>query len=161
MAGEGGGERHETELERADRNFTELLQELRVAQTGVQILFAFLLTIPFAQGFAGVDTFRRLVYVGTLLACAGATALLVAPVSFHRIVFRKHHKRELVAATNVLAQGGLALLALSLVGSLLLVVDVVLGRPAGLLLAGATALLFVLLWYVLPLRSLARWRRRP
>jgi hypothetical protein len=81
--------RDETGLERWDRNFTELLQELRVAQTGVQILFAFLLTLPFTNRFGSVSDLDKVVYVITLMASATATALLIAPVSYHRQVFRE------------------------------------------------------------------------
>ena len=88
--------RDETPQERADRNFTELLQELRVAQTGVQILFAFLLTLPFSSRFADISARDRVAYVVTLLASAAAAVLLIAPVSYHRLVFRRNRKQELV-----------------------------------------------------------------
>src|SRR5690349_19677592 len=99
--------RDETPLERWDRNFTELLQELRVAQTGVQILFAFLLTLPFTNRFTAVTGFERGVYVVTLVAAAAATALLIAPVSYHRIVFRQGRKPQLVLIASRLAALGL------------------------------------------------------
>src|SRR3954470_423213 len=86
VAGRGGSGRSETPLERWDRNFGELLQELRVAQTGVQVLFAFLLTLPFTNRFERIAGIDRYTYVGTVVAAAAATALLIAPVSYHRLV---------------------------------------------------------------------------
>src|ERR1051326_7498703 len=99
--------RDESAAERADRNFTELLQEVRVAQTGVQILFAFLLTMPFSARFTAIGAVDRAVYVVTLLAAAGASALLVAPVAYHRQVFRQHRKAELVDTASRFARTGL------------------------------------------------------
>jgi uncharacterized protein DUF6328 len=142
--------RDETELERWDRNFTELLQELRVAQTGVQILFAFLLTLPFSVRFERISSLDKTVYVATLLAAATATALLIAPVSYHRRVFRKGRKAELVRTASALAQAGLAALLLAIVGAVFVVLDVVTGRGWAAGLVAATAALYVLLWYVLP-----------
>ena len=147
----------ETEGQRLDRNVDEVLQELRVAQTGVQILFAFLLTIAFQQRFTEVTTFQRNIYVTTLLLVSGATALLIAPVSFHRIVFRQRQKRSLVEAANRLAIGGLVLLLLAVCGAVLLILDVVLGTRAALIGTGGVALWFVVFWYVIPLRV----RRQP
>src|SRR3954447_26251596 len=99
--------RAEAPLQRADRNFAELLQELRVAQTGVQILFAFLLTLSFMDRFAAIDPFQRGVYVFTLVASATTVALLVAPVAVHRLLFQRGRKRELVRVGHRLALGGL------------------------------------------------------
>ncbi len=150
-------DRHETEGQRLDRNTDEMLQELRVAQTGVQILFAFLLTIAFQQRFAEVTSFQRTVYVTTLLLVSASTGLLIAPVSFHRIVFRQRQKRTLVAATNRLAIGGLALLLLAVCGAVLLILDFVLGTPVAVICSSAVAVWFVVFWYVIPLRV----RRQP
>jgi hypothetical protein len=150
-------DRNETEGQRLDRNIDEQLQELRVAQTGVQILFAFLLTIAFQQRFSEVTDFQRTVYVTTLLLVSGATALLIAPVSFHRIVFRQRQKRSLVEASHRLAIGGLVLLLLAICGAVLLILDVVLGTRAAFVGTGAVALWFVTFWYVIPLRA----RRQP
>src|SRR3954468_6047090 len=107
MADHSESQRDETGLERWDRNFIELLQELRVAQTGVQILFAFLLTLPFTNRFGDVSRLDTVVYVITLVSAASATALLIAPVSGHRQVFRLGRKPELVRFASRLAQGGL------------------------------------------------------
>jgi MFS family permease len=151
--------RDETELERWDRNYTELLQELRVAQTGVQILFAFLLTLPFQARFGKADTLDHIVYGLTLVAAAIATAALIAPVSFHRLMFRHGRKRELVLIASRLAQIGLASLAVAIVGAVFMVMNVVggLGWAAGLAIAAVA--LYVALWYVLP--ELMRRRGMP
>jgi hypothetical protein len=143
----------ETVAQRLDRNYTELLQELRVAQTGVQILFAFLLTLAFTQRFAETDGFQRFVYVVTLLFAAGAAALLIAPVAFHRLVFRRRQKDDLVDAANRFALGGLAMLFVAMVGAVLLILDVVLGDFRAFLLTGLVAAWFLGLWLVLPLTS--------
>src|SRR3954471_6410283 len=107
--GEAEDGRDETDLERWDRNFTELLQELRVAQTGVQILFAFLLTLPFTNRFGDVSRLDEVVYVVPLVASASATAFLIAPVSGHRQVFRMGRKPELVQFASRLLPVGLAI----------------------------------------------------
>lgn len=147
----GGDERDETSLERWDRSFNELLQELRVAQTGVQILFAFLLTLPFSARFFEVTTgVQRAVYVFTLVASATAMALLIAPVSYHRKIFRLGRKPQLVRATARMAKAGLAAMLLTVVGAVYLVLDVVAGLGWAGTLTGAIAALYILLWYVLP-----------
>src|SRR5438034_8402379 len=142
--------RDETELERWDRNFTELLQELRVAQTGVQILFAFLLTLPFTSRFDKTTELDRGVYVATIVAAAAATALLIAPVSYHRLVFRKGRKPQLVQTGSRLATLGLGCLLLAMLGAVFLAVDVVLHQPAAALIVAGLAVLYIFLWYVLP-----------
>jgi hypothetical protein len=144
----------ETEAERLDRNFGDLLQELRVAQTGVQILFAFLLTLPFAARFGAVDTFEQVVYVVSLMASAAAAAMIIAPVAYHRVLFRRGQKPHLVRSAHRMASGGLAFLLIAMVGAVLLVVDFVLGRTAALILGPITAAWFIMLWGVLP------WLRR-
>jgi O-antigen/teichoic acid export membrane protein len=151
--------RDETPLERWDRNLVELLQELRVAQTGVQILFAFLLTLPFTNRFAASGPLVRTVYLVTLIAAAAASGLLIAPVSFHRLVFRQGHKPELVRTASLLAQLGLACLLVSVVGAVLVVVDVVSGTGLAAGLAAGIAALYLALWYVLPLVRRERTRR--
>ena len=144
--------RGETEEQRLDRNFDELLQELRVAQTGVQILFAFLLTLPFSQRFEATTPQQRWLYLFVLVCTAGATGLLIGPVSFHRLVFRQHRKSELVHAGDRMATGGLAFLLLAIVGSVLLVADVVLSGRTPFVVAGGVALWILVFWYVIPLR---------
>lgn len=144
-------DRHETEAERLDRNYSELLQELRVAQAGVQILFAFLLSLAFTQRFETTTSLQRTVYVTTLLLAAAAAALLIAPVAFHRLVFRRQQKDDLVQTSNRLALAGLVALFLAMVGAVLLILDVVLGNVLAAVLTAAVAVWFLVLWFVLPL----------
>jgi Family of unknown function (DUF6328) len=147
--------RPETELERWDRNFTELLQELRVAQTGVQILFGFLLTVPFSTRFTRTNTLQVSVYAVTLLSCAVTAALLISPVSQHRRVFRQGRKPELVMHSARMAQAGLFLLMVTVTGAVFLVLDFV----AGLTLAGPLAALVAAVYYRLWYRPLRLPRR--
>ena len=144
--------RAEAPLQRADRNFAELLQELRVAQTGVQILFAFLLPLSFMDRFAGIDAFQRGVYVFTLVASATTAALLIAPVAVHRLLFQRGRKRELVRVGHRLALGGLLTLVATMLAGVLLVLDVVIGRVAAVSITAALAGVFVTLWVGLPFR---------
>jgi Family of unknown function (DUF6328) len=153
-------ERDETELQRLDRNFDELLQELRVAQAGVQILFAFLLTLTFTQRFASVSALQRAIYFMTLLLTAAATSLLIAPVSMHRLLFRHHQKPRLVVAANRLAICGLLSLCLAMVGVLLFITDVLYGHVPAVLTALLALAWFGVLWFALPLRWLTDLRRR-
>ena len=150
---------NETEAERLDRNFADLLQELRVAQAGVQILFAFLLTLPFAARFGEIDRFEQAVYIGALFSAALATACIIAPVAFHRMLFRHGHRPWLVDAANQAARAGLASLAITTSGVVWLVFDLVTDRTiAGV--AGAVCLLFfAVLWVFVPL--LRAWREEP
>ncbi|WP_406328235.1 DUF6328 family protein [Streptomyces sp. NBC_00203] len=142
--------RHETPLERADRNFSELLQELRVTQTGVQILFAFLLTLAFTQRFPSLDTVQRATYVTTLLLSVLAAALFTAPAALHRSLFQENVKPAIVRVSSRLAGIGLFVLMLAFTGSVLLVVDVSLGRAAGIAAGAGTLAVYVALWGVLP-----------
>lgn len=153
MAASGEARRDESEDERADRQYNELLQELRVAQTGVQFLFAFLLTLAFTQRFPQVTDFQHWVYVATLTATAVSSALLIGPVPFHRIVFRRGLKPRLVRGADLMARGGLAMLLLAINGAVLLILDVVLTGPLPFVMSGAVALWFVLVWYVVPLTA--------
>jgi hypothetical protein len=150
VKGRGGTGRTETPLERWDRNFGELLQELRVAQTGVQVLFAFLLTLPFTNRFEKITGVDKYTYVGTIVAAAAATALLIAPVSYHRLVFRQGRKRQLVQVASNLAVLGLIFLLIAMLGAVFLVVDVVFHSTVAGILVGGLAVLYVFLWYVLP-----------
>ncbi|MFD7504380.1 DUF6328 family protein [Streptomyces sp. NPDC059850] len=146
--------RRETALERDDRNFAELLQELRVTQTGVQILFAFLLTLAFTDRFASLDAVQRGTYVSTLLLAVVAAALFTAPAALHRALFRRGAKRRVVDVSGKLATAGLCVLTMAFTGAVLLVVDVVLGRAAGIAAASGTFAVCCGLWGVLP-----RWIR--
>lgn len=141
----------ETEAERADRNFSDLLQELRVAQTGVQILFAFLLTMPLQARFERLDDWEIGMFIASLLLSAGATMCLIAPVAFHRALFARKMKHEVVKAASRFAICGLALLALAITCAVDLVLDLVLGRTAALLIAIGLLALLILVWAVLPL----------
>jgi hypothetical protein len=143
--------RDESEADRLDRNYNELLQELRVAETGVQILFAFMLSIAFQQRFQTLDDVQRTIYVITLIFCTLAIALLVAPVAFHRLVFRQGLKDELVKITNRLALGGTSFLLLAVLSGVLLILDYVVGRAFAAVVTGVLAVFFVSLWLVLPL----------
>ncbi|GIH17812.1 membrane protein [Rugosimonospora africana] len=143
--------RDETPMERWDRNLGELLQELRVAQTGVQILFAFLLTLPFTNRFGEIGWLDRDAYLATLMASATASALLITPVSYHRLVFRSGLKPQLVRTASVVAQAGLVFLLLALAGAVFVVVDVVSGARVAAALAAVMAALYIALWYVVPL----------
>src|SRR3954468_937682 len=135
--------RSETALERCDRNLVELLQEVRVAQTGVQILFAFLLTVPFTARFEQLTSFQEILYFGTLLAAGGAAMLLIAPTSYHRIVFRLGDKENLVRAANRLTIWGLAFVAVAMIGVVLLVSDLLFPAPVAIVTTTVATLLCV------------------
>ncbi|MCM0678966.1 DUF6328 family protein [Micromonospora phytophila] len=141
----------ETEKQRWQRNFADLLQELRVAQTGVQILFAFLLTLPFSNGFTRTSGFQKDVYIVSLLSAAAATAMIISPVAFHRALFRQGRKPELVRFAHRMASGGLAFMLISMVSAVLLITDFVLDRPIAFLLSALTALWFLTFWVFLPM----------
>jgi hypothetical protein len=141
----------ETEAERDDRNLADLLQELRVAGIGVQMIFGFLLAIPFASKFSALGTGQRTLYVVTLVLAAVATALLVGPVAYHRLVFRRHLKRHLVGAANVMAILGLAAVGLTVSASVLLVVSYVARGLPTVVIGIFVVCLFAGLWFVYPL----------
>ena len=158
MADDDGGAagRNETEAEQLDRNYGELLQELRVAQVGVQILFASLLTVVFNQRFTTISSLQRGTYVVALLAAACSVALLVGPVAFHRIVFRHSQKDDLVRVSHRMALGGLACLAVAIVAAVLFVLEEVLGRTPAFWYSAGVAAVFVVLWLVVPVVSRTR-----
>jgi hypothetical protein len=153
-----GDQRHETPTERADRNWDELLQELRVTQTGIQILSGFLLTLPFQQRFTMLDGPLRAWFLVAVVLATLSTGLVVAPVASHRLLFRKHEKIALVDTSDRLAKVGLTCLGLTVVVVLALVFGFVLGDTAGLVAGGAALVVFVALWLVLPLVVLRRAR---
>jgi hypothetical protein len=142
--------RGETEIQRLDRNFGELLQELRVAQTGVQILFAFLLTLAFTEKFSKISPFQQDVYIAALMLTLAATGLLIAPVAYHRLTFRQRMRPQLVGLASLLALGGLTFLMLALCASIFFISDVVLNRSAAVVLTGIAGVWLLMLWYVLP-----------
>jgi hypothetical protein len=141
----------ETEAERDDRNLIELLQELRVAGLGVPVLFGFLLAIPFTTKFVDLDYAQRGLYVASLLLAAISTALLLAPVAYHRLVFRQHQKEQLVKDANTLAILGLGAVGLAISASVLLVVSYVEPGFIVTIITVFTVCLFAALWFVLPL----------
>ena len=149
----------ETEDQRADRNFNDILQELRVTQTGVQILFGFLLTMPLQARFERLDGYERGLLVVAVLLLATATACIIAPVAWHRALFRHRVKKEIVDASDVFAKGGLTALGLGIVASMLLMLDLVLPRWAAIGLAVALAALLLMLWAVSPVLRRREMRR--
>jgi hypothetical protein len=146
--------REESEKERLDRNLEQLLGELRVALPGVQVLFAFLLVVPFNQRFADITSFQRTVYFVTLLCATAACACLIAPTAHHRIEFRAQDKERIVMGGNRLALVGLALLATAMTGAITLVTDFLYSSTTTAIAAGVVALLFFVLWAVIPIRRL-------
>jgi hypothetical protein len=144
-------ERGETEIERLDRNWNSLLQELRVVQTGVQLLTGFLLTLPFQQRFDVLGPHMRIVYLATVGLSVSATVLLIAPVSIHRLLFRRHRIQVLVSAAHRCAYAGLALLGMALTGVTIVIFAAVEGRNAGFIAGAAALAMFAFFWWVLPL----------
>jgi hypothetical protein len=149
-----GETRRETPLERLDRNLEELTGELRVVVTGVQVLFAFLLIVPFNVGFAHVGDFERTVYFVTLVLAALAAVCTIAPSAQHRFLFRHDEKRYIVFSSNRVVIAGLLFLALSMCGCLLLVTTKLFGVTAGVLTASIGAIPFAVLWFAVPIRRL-------
>ena len=143
--------RHETESERLDRNWSSLLQELRVAQTGVQLLTGFLLTLPFQQRFDHLSPAMRTVFLATVACSVGATVLLVAPVGMHRLLFRRHRLKTLVSTAHWCAMAGLALLGAALIGVIAVIFNFVSGTTAGWIAAACAAVSLVVFWAALPL----------
>jgi hypothetical protein len=151
---EGGSDAEgipETRAERAARNFVELLQGLRVAVTGVQVLFAFLLTVPFSARFTRVDWQDRLLFYVALVAAAVASLFFIAPVAQHRVLFRHGMKESLVKRSNLYSVIGTSSLAVSMIAATLMVVDYLFGGPVSLMTAGGVAVLAAWLWFIEPL----------
>ena len=146
----------ESTQEKGHRQLTELLQELRVALPGVQVLFAFLLTVPFTQRWDRVTAFQQDIYYASLLCSAAASAFLIAPSAIHRLDFQRGDKPRIVAVSNVLAIVGLTFLALAMVGVVCLITDVLYGGSTVVGFTVGVAALFVLLWYAIPLVLRAR-----
>lgn len=141
---------HESEAEQLDRHWLELLQELRVAQTGIQILFAFLLVIAYSRPFQEAGDFSHAVFAVTLVLTAMSAGLLIAPVSVHRMVYRRKLRPELVRIAARMAVGGLLLMLASVAGGLLLALDVVLPRTAAVAVVVGVVVWFSVFWYVVP-----------
>jgi hypothetical protein len=147
----------ESEQERWQRNFADLLQELRVAQTGVQILFAFLLTIPFSNRFDQTTLFQRDVYMVAMLSAAAATAMIISPVAFHRGLFRQGRKPELVRFSHRMASAGLGFLLIAMVSSVLLITDFVFGGATAVVITVAAGVFFLTFWVALPFARGNKW----
>jgi hypothetical protein len=143
--------RDESEAERDDRNLAELLQELRVAGLGVQVLFGFLLSLPFTNRFARLSHGQRDLYLATLVLSALATALLLGPVAYHRLVFRRGQKEGLVRTASVMAICGLAIVGLAVSAAVLLVTGFVASGLAAALITIFVACTFGILWFAFPL----------
>jgi uncharacterized protein DUF6328 len=143
--------RDESQAERDDRNLAELLQELRVAGLGVQVLFGFLLSLPFTTVFKQLSGAERDLYLACLILAAVATALLLGPVAYHRVVFRQGQKEKLVRAANTLAILGLITVGLAVSASVLLVAGFVAGYGTGSVIAVLVLIMFGLLWFAYPL----------
>lgn len=138
---------HETDDERLDRELLELLNEVRVAMPGVQVLFGFLLAVPFQQGFVDTTAFQRQLYFATLLCSAAATAFLVMPVAYHRIMFRRRDRPRIIESGHVSLLLGLLFLALAMIGAVVLVTDVIFKASTVIPTAIAITCLFGALWF--------------
>ncbi len=143
---------HETPKERLNRNFNELLQELRVAQAGVQILFGFLLSITFTERYASASDYVRGTHLTTVIFAALAVAFLTAPAAWHRLLFRLGQREEILRAANGFAITGLACLAVAMTGTVMMLGEVIIGGWVSILFGVFAALLFGLLWFASPLR---------
>jgi predicted membrane channel-forming protein YqfA (hemolysin III family) len=147
-------ENQESRDERLDRELIELLNELRVVLPGVQVLFAFLLTVPFTNTFSSITNQQRQAFFAVFLLTAASTALLIAPSAYHRLRWRQHDKEQMLATANRLSIGGMVFLTLALVGASFLVADLIFHTTAAALVTGAVAGFFAWFWWGLPL-----WRR--
>jgi len=150
-------DRTDEEQERLNRQMTELLNELRVAMPGVQVLFAFLLAVPFQQRFETVNAFQRDVYLGTLLAAATATAFLIAPSAYHRIAFQAHEKEHIIHMGTRQFVCGIVALAVAMDGAVLLVTDVLFKTTTVIVVLVGVSAMFIWLWFGIGLWR--RWRR--
>jgi hypothetical protein len=136
-----------------NRNWTELVQELRSTQTGVQVLTGFLLAVPFTDRFNTLDHVERTAYLVVLASAVGASMAVLAPIAYHRILFRRGHRPWLVQTANRIARAGLVLAALTMCGVVFLAFDLTLSRTAGIVASLAAFLGYVVLWVVVPLRA--------
>jgi hypothetical protein len=150
--------RDESPAQRIDRNWTELLQEVRVVQTGVQLLTGFLLTLPFTDRFHELSDASQALYLVAVCLSAASTACLVTPVTMHRLLFRHGARPLLVNVSQQFAIAGLALLAGSIVAVLTLIFGIVVSEAVGLIVGGTAAAIFAVLWLVLPLFLKSRLR---
>ena len=154
-----GATENEPESVRLNRELSELMQELRVAQNGILIVVGFLLVIPFTQRFANVTDFERIVYYMSFLTAGAAAVVIVAPVSYHRMVFRRHDKQALVTRGNMMAMVGLGLLAMAILGVLILVTDFLFFPALAVIVSVMYVTIVGVFWYLLPLQSRRRAAR--
>jgi hypothetical protein len=145
-----------SEQQQLARNLSELLQELRVAQAGVQILFGFLLSVAFTDRYAQADEYVRVTHLVTVLLATAATALLTAPAAWHRVLFRRGRRERLIAVATKAALAGLVCLALAMSGTVLLITEVVIGGWSAIAVATAVAAGFGVLWFLWPAQERAR-----
>jgi hypothetical protein len=145
-----------SEQQQLARNLAELLQELRVAQAGVQILFGFLLSVAFTDRYARADGYVHVTHLVTVLLATAATALLTAPAAWHRVLFRRGRRERLIAMATKSALAGLVCLALAVSGTVLLITEVVIGGWSAIAIAAAAAVGFGALWFLWPVRERAR-----
>lgn len=150
--------RQETLAQRDDRNFAELVQELRVVALGVQVLFGFLLSLPFTNRFTALPRGQRDLYIASITCAAVATILLLGPVAYHRLVFRKGLKEPLVWFANAIAICGLGAVAGAVLTAVLLVTGYVAGALTGALITGLVGVMLCALWFALPLTRRAARR---
>lgn len=150
----------ETPEQRDDRNLTDLLQELRVATLGVQVLFGFLLGLPFTVRFSLLENWQRWLYLAIVVLASISIVLLVAPVAYHRFLFRRHELGSLLSAANTLAIGGVTAVALAVTGAVLLVTSYVEPGAPAVVLSVVIGALFATLWFALPLTRRAKSERR-
>lgn len=158
---EGAWERNETEAQRIDRNWIELLQELRMIQTGGQVLTGFLLVVPFQERFADIGGVGRALYLVVLSLALASTVVLLAPVMIHRAVFRSHRKDRVLRLSAMLARVGMALLSIAMVGLVALIFTLVLGVVPGIGAAVVTAFFVVVMLVVVPARVLRHAATNP
>jgi amino acid transporter len=150
----------ESNDDRHDRELIELLNELRVALPGVQVLFAFLLTVPFANGFPKLSGFDRDIYFVAFIATAVSTVLLIAPSSYHRLRWRQHDKERMLVVSNILTIAGLAALAVAITAAVFMITDFVFHRAWASAFTAIVAALFLVFWYGLPLAAAIQDRRK-
>jgi hypothetical protein len=150
----------ESKDERLDRELIEFLNELRVVLPGVQVLFAFLLTVPFANRFSAITNLQRQVFFAVFLCTTAATALLIAPSAYHRLRWREYDKEQMLRTSNRLAIGGMVFLSLALVGAAFLVTDLLFHPAAAAMVTAAVAIFFAWFWWALPLSRKLRDQRR-
>jgi len=146
--------------DRRNRELIELLNELRVALPGVQVLFAFLLIVPFSNGFPRLSAFDREIYFVAFIATAVSTVLLIAPSSYHRLRWRQHDKERLLLVSNILTIGGLAALAVAITATVFMLTDFIFHRAWASVFTAIVAVLFLVFWYGLPLAAAIQDRRR-